>query len=64
MIPNTRADGPCPDEPRTVPDAQRWLRHNGIRECTEEQARGLLQIRQSVRRQQRSVLDEEYGGGM
>ena len=37
------------DEPRTVPEAQKWLRHHGLSECTEETARSLLAIRNGVR---------------
>jgi hypothetical protein len=46
-----RADDatPRPDEPRTVPEAQRWLSHNGFRECTEDNARRLLFVRRLVR---------------
>lgn len=52
-----------PDEPKTVPEAQNWLRHHGFHECTEDNAKSLLQVRQSVRDQQRSVLDDERGSG-
>lgn len=37
------------DEPRTVPEAQRWLNSNGFRECTENDARHLLFVRRLVR---------------
>jgi hypothetical protein len=38
-----------PNEPRTVPETQRWLSSNGYRECTEDNAKFALFMRGLVR---------------
>jgi hypothetical protein len=38
-----------PDEPKTVPETQRWLSSNGFRECTERDAGRALFMRGLVR---------------
>jgi hypothetical protein len=38
-----------PDEPKTVPETQRWLHHRGFSECTEDNAKHLLFVRRLVR---------------
>lgn len=42
-------DGPRSEEPKTVPEAQRWLHNKGFNECTEDDAKGLLLVRKLVR---------------
>jgi hypothetical protein len=37
------------DEPKTVPETQRWLHHRGFSECTEDNAKHLLFVRRLVR---------------
>jgi hypothetical protein len=45
-----RNDDTRPDEPRTVPEAQRWLHGKGYRECTEQDAGRALFMRWLVRK--------------